>query len=180
MRRPLAIASLLSALVLACPASAAAPRVAPSAPSLHLPVERFTLANGLRVVLHPDLTVPTVAISLFYDVGSRNEIEGRTGFAHMFEHMMFQGSANMKKGEHPQLVVGRGGTLNAGTAPDLTNYLSELPASEVALGLWVEADRMRSLDVTPENFISQREVVKEEVLGGLNAPWGTQGGAWKS
>ncbi len=173
MRRPLAIASLLSALVLACPASAAAPpapRAAPSAPSLHLPIERFTLANGLRVVLHADPTLPTVAISLLYDVGSRNEIEGRTGFAHMFEHMMFQGSANMKKGEHPQLVVGRGGILNAGTASDITQYVSELPASEIALGLWVEADRMRSLDVSPENFTSQREVVKEEVLGGLSGP----------
>jgi zinc protease len=170
MRRPLAIASLLSALALAFPASAAAPRVAPSVPSLHLPVERFTLANGLRVVLHVEPTLPTVAISLFYDVGSRNEIEGRTGFAHMFEHMMFQGSANMKKGEHPRLVVSRGGTLNAGTAADLTQYISELPASELALGLWVEADRMRSLDVSPENFLSQREVVKEEVLSGLSNP----------
>src|SRR5690348_12505030 len=121
MRRPLAVASLLSALALAFPAPAAAPpapRLAPSASSLHLPVERFTLANGLRVVLHADPTLPTVAISLFYDVGSRNEIEGRTGFAHMFEHRMFQGSASMKKGEHPRLVVGRGGMLNAGTGPD--------------------------------------------------------------
>jgi zinc protease len=175
-RSPVATAVILAAVTALHPSSAAAPpQPSASAPSPHLAAERLTLGNGLRVVLHADPTIPTVAISLFYDVGSRNEARGRTGFAHMFEHMMFQGSASMPRGEHPKLVVGRGGTLNAGTGPDLTQYFTVLPANELALGLWVEADRMRSLDVSPENFRSQREVVKEEVLGGLSSPMGRAG-----
>ncbi|MEM1417111.1 MAG: pitrilysin family protein, partial [Myxococcota bacterium] len=127
-----------------------------------LPIERHTLDNGLRIVLSPDRTVPTVAIAVYYDVGSRNEVEGRSGFAHLFEHMMFQGSANVGKAEHIALVTNRGGSMNGTTSEDRTNYFETLPSNELALGLWLEADRMRSLAITAENFENQRQTVKEE------------------
>ena len=127
-----------------------------------LKIERHTLANGLRVVLNPDPTVPTVAVAVYYDVGSRNEERGRSGFAHLFEHMMFQGSANVGKGEHFQLVMNRGGSVNGTTSQDRTNYFETLPSNELALGLWLEADRMRSLAVTQDNFENQRQTVMEE------------------
>mgnify|MGYP001794737243 CR=1 FL=1 len=127
-----------------------------------LPIERHTLSNGLRVVLSPDRTVPTVAIAVYYDVGSRNEVPGRSGFAHLFEHMMFQGSANVGKAEHIALVTNRGGSMNGTTSEDRTNYFETLPSNELALGLWLEADRMRSLAITEENFENQRATVKEE------------------
>ncbi len=133
----------------------------PSALS-NLQVSRATLDNGLRVVLNEDHTVPTVAISVYYDVGSRNEAPGRSGFAHLFEHMMFQGSANVGKGEHFSLIINRGGSANGTTSVDRTNYFETLPANELALGLWLEADRMRSLAVTQENFENQRQTVMEE------------------
>ncbi|MFZ1866357.1 MAG: pitrilysin family protein [Polyangiales bacterium] len=128
----------------------------------NLQVSRATLDNGLRVVLNEDHTVPTVAISVYYDVGSRNETQGRSGFAHLFEHMMFQGSANVGKGEHFSLIINRGGSANGTTSTDRTNYFETLPANELALGLWLEADRMRSLAVTQENFENQRLTVMEE------------------
>jgi predicted Zn-dependent peptidase len=127
-----------------------------------LKVERHTLANGLRVVLNPDPTVPTVAVAVYYDVGSRNEERGHSGFAHLFEHMMFQGSQNVAKGEHFQLIMNRGGTMNGSTSDDRTNYFETLPSNELALGLWLEADRMRSLAITQENFENQRQTVMEE------------------
>lgn len=125
-------------------------------------IERVTLGNGLRVVLNTDRSSPTVAVSVTYDVGSRNEREGQSGFAHLFEHMMFQGSRHLEKGEHFALVAGRGGTLNGTTSADRTNYFELLPASELRLALYLEADRMRWLDVTPVNFENQRAVVQEE------------------
>ena len=127
-----------------------------------LSIQRKTLANGLRVVLNPDSAAPTVAVAVTYDVGSRVEESGRSGFAHLFEHMMFEGSANVKKGEHFALITERGGSLNGTTSTDRTNYFEVLPASELALALWLEADRMRSLAVSAENFENQRAVVKEE------------------
>ena len=111
----------------------------------NLQVSRATLDNGLRVVMNQDHTVPTVAVSVYYDVGSRNEVKGRSGFAHLFEHMMFQGSANVGKGEHFSLIINRGGSANGTTSNDRTNYFETLPSNELALGLWLEADRMRSL-----------------------------------
>ncbi|MEM9073697.1 MAG: pitrilysin family protein, partial [Myxococcota bacterium] len=135
---------------------------AQESPLASLPVQRHRLENGLRVVLSPDRTIPTVAVAVYYDVGSRNEEVGRSGFAHLFEHMMFQGSANVGKGEHFQLIMNRGGSLNGTTSHDRTNYFETLPSNELALGLWLEADRMRSLAVTTENFENQRQVVKEE------------------
>jgi predicted Zn-dependent peptidase len=142
------------------------PQANPGAPAptgeVSLKIERHTLPNGLRVVLNPDPTVPTVAVAVYYDVGSRNEERGRSGFAHLFEHMMFQGSANVGKGEHFQLVMNRGGSVNGTTSEDRTNYFETLPSNELALGLWLEADRMRSLAVTQENFENQRQTVMEE------------------
>jgi len=133
-----------------------------SAALANLQVSRATLDNGLRVVINQDRTVPTVAISVYYDVGSRNEVKGRSGFAHLFEHMMFQGSANVGKGEHFSLIINRGGSANGTTSNDRTNYFETLPANELALGLWLEADRMRSLAITQENFENQRMTVMEE------------------
>jgi zinc protease len=131
-------------------------------PKLQFAVRREKLENGLRVVLLPDTTSPTVAIDVVYDVGGRNEERGRSGFAHLFEHMMFQGSANVPRGEHFRLVTSHGGTLNGTTNEDRTNYFELLPSGELALGLWLEADRMKSLDVSQQNFENQRAVVKEE------------------
>ncbi|MEK0431122.1 MAG: hypothetical protein RL139_926 [Gemmatimonadota bacterium] len=125
-------------------------------------VESFTLANGLRVHLVEDHSAQVVAVNVWYDVGSRNERAGRTGFAHLFEHMMFQGSANVKKAEHFQFVERAGGDLNGSTQPDRTNYYEELPSNRLNLALWLEADRMRSLAVNAENLKNQQEAVKEE------------------
>jgi len=127
-----------------------------------LGLSQSTLENGLRVVMAPDPDSPTVSVSVTYDVGSRNETVGQSGFAHLFEHMMFQGSRNVAKGDHFQLITSRGGQLNGTTSSDRTNYFETLPASELQLGLWLEADRMRWLDISPENFENQRAVVKEE------------------
>ena len=125
-------------------------------------VETWSLPNGLTVILAPDRTTQVVAVDVWYNVGSRDEVKGRTGFAHLFEHMMFQGSANVKKAEHFQLIERAGGELNGSTAEDRTNYYQELPSNRLNLALWLEADRMRSLSITKENFENQREAVKEE------------------
>jgi predicted Zn-dependent peptidase len=131
-------------------------------PLKNLVIVREKLENGLRVVMSPDRTVPTVAIALYYDVGSRNEVKGKSGFAHLFEHMMFQGSRNVGKMEHFQLITNRGGSANGTTSSDRTNYFERLPSNELELGLWLEADRMRSLAVNQENFENQRTTVMEE------------------
>lgn len=145
------------------PAAATTPQANPKpATQVALTIERHRLENGLRIVLNPDRTIPTVAIAVYYDVGSRNEERGRSGFAHLFEHMMFQGSQNVGKGEHFQLVMNRGGSVNGTTSQDRTNYFETLPSNELALGLWLEADRMRSLAITQENFENQRQTVMEE------------------
>ncbi len=133
-----------------------------ASPLATLPIERHVLENGLRVVLSPDRTIPTVGIAVYYDVGSRNEVQGRSGFAHLFEHMMFQGSANVDKGEHFSLIMNRGGSMNGTTSVDRTNYYETLPSNELELGLWLEADRMRSLAITEANFENQRATVQEE------------------
>ncbi len=138
-----------------------------------LEIEKYSLKNGLRVVLNRDEAVPVVAVAVYYDVGSRNEREGRTGFAHLFEHMMFQGSENVKKAEHFQFVMKAGGTMNGTTSSERTNYFETLPASQLPLALWLESDRMRSLAVTQENLDNQREAVKEEKrLRYDNQPYG--------
>ncbi len=126
------------------------------------PIEQFTLANGLRVILCEDHAVPVVSVAIYYDVGSRNEKEGRTGFAHLFEHMMFQGSENVPKAAHFQYIFNSGGTMNGTTSTERTNYFETLPASHLPLALWLESDRMRSLKVTQENLDNQRSAVQEE------------------
>jgi predicted Zn-dependent peptidase len=127
-----------------------------------VPIEQFTLANGLRVVLSEDHSVPVVAVAVYYDVGSRNERTGRTGFAHLFEHMMFQGSENVPKAAHFQYVFNAGGTMNGTTSTERTNYFETMPANQLPLALWLESDRMRSLKVTQENLNNQRHAVQEE------------------
>jgi zinc protease len=141
-------------------------------PHLHVDVQRSTLPNGLRIVLSVDHTSPTVAVDVMYDVGARNEEPGHSGFAHLFEHLMFQGSASVPKGEHMKLVASHGGTLNANTSSDRTNYFDLLPSSELPLAMWLEADRMKSLDVSQANLDNQRAVVEEEFrLRILNASY---------
>jgi predicted Zn-dependent peptidase len=141
-----------------------------------VPIQRHVLPNGLRIVLSPDDTAPIVAVNLWYDVGSKHEKPGRTGFAHLFEHMMFQGSEHVAKGEHFALVQAAGGTLNASTWLDRTNYFETLPSHELELGLWLEADRLASLlpAMTQEKLDNQREVVKNERRWSVdNQPYGT-------
>ncbi|MEP7075551.1 MAG: pitrilysin family protein [Acidobacteriota bacterium] len=138
-----------------------------------LEIEEYKLENGLRVVLNRDEAIPVVAIAVYYNVGSRNEREGRTGFAHLFEHMMFQGSENVPKAGHFQHIMKAGGTMNGTTSSERTNYYETLPANQLPLGLWLESDRMRSLAVTQENLDNQREAVKEEKrLRYDNQPYG--------
>lgn len=126
------------------------------------PIQQFNLANGLRIVLCEDHAVPVVSVALYYDVGSRNEKVGRTGFAHLFEHMMFQGSENVPKAAHFQYIFNAGGSMNGTTSTERTNYYETLPASHLPLALWLESDRMRSLKVTQENLDNQRNAVQEE------------------
>ncbi len=138
-----------------------------------LDIEEYPLANGLRVVLNADNTIPVVSVAVYYNVGSRNERDDRTGFAHLFEHMMFQGSENVPKAGHFQYVMKAGGTMNGTTSSERTNYYETLPANQLPLALWLESDRMRSLAVTQENLDNQREAVKEEKrLRYDNQPYG--------
>lgn len=138
-----------------------------------LALEQMTLKNGLRVVLNPDSATPVVSVAVYYNVGSRNEREGRTGFAHLFEHMMFQGSENVKKAEHFQFISKAGGTMNGTTSSERTNYFETLPANQLPLALWLESDRMRTLAVTKENLDNQRNAVQEEKrLRYDNQPYG--------
>ncbi|MEA3246268.1 MAG: pitrilysin family protein [Gemmatimonadota bacterium] len=125
-------------------------------------IERSTLANGLTLQLLEDHSSQVVSVSLWYDVGARDEAKGKTGFAHLFEHMMFQGSAHVKKAEHSQLIERAGGRNNANTQYDITRYYEEIPSNRVNLALWLEADRLRSLNVNAENLKNQIEAVKEE------------------
>ena len=152
------VSRLMVALLLAAVAPAALRAQEPAV----LEVESFTLPNGLRVHLVEDHTSQVVAVNVWYDVGSRNERPFRTGFAHLFEHMMFQGSANVGKTEHGQLIERAGGRYNGSTQPDRTDYYNEVPSNRMNLALWLEADRMRSLAVTAENLKNQQEAVKEE------------------
>ncbi|WP_306839552.1 M16 family metallopeptidase [Catenuloplanes nepalensis] len=137
------------------------------------PVERLTLANGLRVVLAPDRSAPVVGVAVVYDVGIRSEPEGRTGFAHLFEHLMFQGSANLEKLAHFRHVQGSGGTFNGSTHLDYTDYFEVLPSNALERALFLEADRMRGPRLTEENLRNQVDVVKEEIrVNVLNQPYG--------
>ena len=139
---------------------------------LNVPVVYYKLPNGLRVVISEDHLAPVVTVGVYYNVGFRVEPKGRTGFAHLFEHMMFQGSKNVKKFEHAKFVEANGGSLNGHTDFDYTNYFETLPSNRVEMALWLEADRMRSLDVSEENLKNQQNVVSEEIrVNVLNQPY---------
>src|SRR5687768_12367714 len=136
---------------------------APAAP-LEVPYTQFTLANGLTVILHRDTTVPVVAVNVWYHVGSANERPGRTGFAHLFEHLMFEGSKNVAEGEFDTLLEAAGANNNGSTSNDRTNYVIDLPANALELALFLESDRMGYLldTMSPERVNGQRDVVKNE------------------
>src|SRR6202161_3488075 len=143
---------------------------------LRIPIQQYKLDNGLRIVFSEDHTAPTYAISLTYNVGSHNEHAGRTGFAHLFEHMMFEGSENVGKGEHMSLVENNGGNMNGTTTEDRTNYFESFASNQLDLGLFLESDRMRSLAVNQANLDNQRNAVQEERrLSVDNQPYGETG-----
>jgi predicted Zn-dependent peptidase len=145
-----------------------------AAAEFNIPIEKYKLANGMRVILSRDASVPVVTIYFIYGVGARSEEKGHTGFAHLFEHMMFEGSKNAPKGTHDKLVESSGGTMNGSTHPDYTDYFEILPSNKLAVGLWLEADRMRGLDITTANLDNQKEAVKQERrLSFDNRPYAT-------
>lgn len=171
LRRTLALLAVSCGLALAPVAADAAPPAAAPAKNakktkgglgFDLPIQEFTLANGLRVYVVEDHSTPAFNMTLLYDVGSRDEVQGRTGFAHLFEHMMFEGSKNVPPMGHLTFVQRVGGNNNAGTSYDQTVYYNNLPSQYLELGLWLESDRLRSLEITDANFENQRKAVKEE------------------
>ena len=164
----------LSVVILAgCGASAAGTKAESSARAFHLPVQYRTLPNGLRVVLSPDHTAPIVTVAVYYHIGFRIEPRGRTGFAHLFEHLMFQGSDHLGKLAFIKLVEANGGSLNGSTRFDFTNYYETVPSNTLETFLWAEADRMRSLAITQDNLTNQQGVVKSEVrVNVINTPYG--------
>ena len=151
--------------------AAAPPSV--SGQGFSVPVVYKKLPNGLRVVISENHAAPVVVVEVMYRIGFRIEPQNRTGFAHLFEHMMFQGSQNVGKFEHVRIVNENGGTLNGSTRFDHTNYFEVMPSNALELGMWLEADRMRSLKITPETLKNQQDVVSEEVRANvLNQPYG--------
>lgn len=136
-------------------------------------IERFTLGNGLRVVLNPDRSIPVIGVAVVYDVGVRSEPRGRSGFAHLFEHLMFQGSASLEKLAHARCVEGSGGTFNGSTNLDYTEYFEMLPSNALDRALFLEADRMRGPRLTEQNLRNQVDVVKAEIrIKVLSRPYG--------
>ncbi|MFT4055798.1 MAG: pitrilysin family protein [Novosphingobium sp.] len=163
------LAAVSAPPVLAAPKVAAAPAPAKG----QVPVEYHKLANGLKVVISPDHSVPTATVGVYYGIGFRIEPKDRTGFAHLFEHMMFQGSKNLGKAEFIGLVNANGGVLNGSTRFDFTNYYEAIPSNTTETFLWAEADRMKGLDITQDNLTNQQGVVKNEVkVNVINQPYG--------
>jgi len=170
MRRASKFLALLAVCALALSAQAQTAR------KVSVDYKETTLKNGLRVITVEDHSAPVIAISVNYNVGSRDERKGRTGFAHLFEHMMFQGSENIGKSEQMVLVLNNGGIMNGTTNEDRTVYFEALPSNQLDLLLFLEADRMRSLAITKENLDNQRNAVQEERRRGLdNQPYGKSG-----
>jgi zinc protease len=166
-----AFALIGTALIAACAGSEAG---GPMPTKLTVDADYYSLPNGLKVVLSRDTTVPTVGVGVYYHVGFRNEPKGRTGFAHLFEHLMFQGSSNLGKMEFIKLVEGNGGLLNGSTRFDFTNYYQVVPSHTLETVLWAEADRMKGLAIDSMNLRNQQDVVKNEVrVNVLNQPYGT-------
>ena len=152
-----------------------APQAPAAGPHLEVPFTQFTLRNGLHVILHEDHTVPLLTVNVWYDVGSAREQPGRTGFAHLFEHLMFMGSKNASYGEFDQLLEAAGGTNNASTTEDRTNYYIDVPSNALDLALFLESDRMAYLieAMSPKTVDAQRDVVKNERRESYeNAPYG--------
>src|SRR5437588_12296604 len=144
----------------AVPILAAAVSVSAAGPAVTF--SDLKLKNGLRVIISEDHTAPTVSVAVTYNVGSADEKARRTGFAHLFEHMMFKGSENVGPGEHPALIFANGGTMNGTTNQDRTLYFETLPANQLELALFLEGDRMKSLDINKANLDNQRHAVQEE------------------
>ena len=172
----LAVSSVTIAAPGQTPPARATSTTTRTAKDVRIPIEQYTLPNGLRVVLSEDHAAPTVSLCVTYDVGSRNELPGHTGFAHLFEHMMFQGSQNVGKGEHLILVRVNGGDVNGTTSDDATNYYERVPANQLDMALFLESDRMRALRITQANLDNQRNTVQEERrLRMDNQPYGKTG-----
>lgn len=166
------VACVLTLGLAACGGAPEEPAVE-APPDLAIPIQYSTLDNGLKVVLSPDETAPVVTVAVYYHIGFRNEPKGRTGFAHLFEHLMFQGSENLGKMGLVRLVQGNGGTINGSTRLDFTNYVASVPSHKLETLLWAEADRMRSLKITDEELINQQGVVTNEVkVNVVNQPYG--------
>ena len=168
-----AAAGVALALALAAPAALAAPGKAPKGAGWHIPTAVKTLPNGLTVVVSEDHSAPTFGLCIAYRIGFRLEPKGRTGFAHLFEHMMFQGTPNAPKGSYDRVIEGGGGINNGSTRYDYTNYIVSAPVSALEAVLWLEADRMKMLDFSEKNLANQKEVVKEEIRVNVqNKPYG--------
>lgn len=168
MRIRMTIAFLLGTVFTGIPA------VAAKLPPWRIPVEVRSLPNGLTIVVSEDHALPTVGVSVVYRVGMRLEPKGRTGFAHLFEHMMFEGTPNAPKGVFDRVIQGGGGINNGSTRYDYTNYIESAPVSSLEPILWLEADRMKALDFSPQNLKNQQEVVKEEIRVNVkNQPYGS-------
>ena len=177
MRIPTFLAATLSSalVVAALPSLAASPQAAkaPAADSWNVPVTITKLDNGLTLVVSEDHSSPTVGISVVYKVGMRREPQGRTGFAHLFEHLMFQGTPQAPKGVFDKVITSGGGNNNGSTRADFTNYIETAPVSSLETMLWLEADRMKTLDFKPDTLKNQQDVVKEEIRVNVkNSPYG--------
>jgi len=136
----------------------------PNGPEVFVPIEKYTLDNGLTIVLHEDKSDPIAAIAILYHVGSSREVPGKTGFAHLFAHMMFQRSENVGEAQLFKLIQGAGGELNGGTSQDMTIYFEVVPKNAIEMALWLESDRMGYLEntVTQAAFVNQQNVVQNE------------------
>ena len=173
MKRVPRLRALAAAALIATTAAVAGAAPAGKDPAFQIPVEYRKLPNGLKVVLSRDTTAPVACVAVYYNIGFRIEPKDRTGFAHLFEHMMFQGSQNLGKMEFIKLVQSNGGILNGSTRFDFTNYFEVVPAHALETALWAEADRMKGLAITADNLKNQQEVVKNEVrVNVLNTPYG--------
>jgi len=165
----------LGLLTVAAPALAQAPAAAPGERAINIPFEHYTLANGLNVILSADHTIPQAAVDVWYHVGSKNELPGKTGYAHMFEHVMFTGSGHVPYGMHDRLTEGVGGNNNGSTTNDRTNYYENVPSNYVESALWLESDRMGFLldKLDEAKFAAQRDIVQNERRQGIdNQPYG--------
>jgi predicted Zn-dependent peptidase len=170
LRLAAAAAALISGASIGSPALAAPPA---TTGKLHIDTQYYTLANGLKVVLSRDPLVPTATVGVYYGIGFRIEPRNRTGFAHLFEHLMFQGSKHAPKGEFDKIIAGNGGVNNGSTRFDFTNYYEVVPSNALESVLWVEGDRMHGLDLTPDALKNQQGVVSNEVkVNVLNQPYG--------